>query len=92
MKKQYQKGSKHPISSEKDKNKKKSNSRSKSRNMKQTIQEQAQLNFDRLNNNMARFKDNLKTTCSVIIDDIVEHLDSFFSAQKPSELAHSASA
>lgn len=51
--------------------------------MKQTIEEQAKLNFERLNNNMARFKENLKTTCSVIIDDIVEHLDSFFSAQKP---------
>ena len=42
------------------------------------VKKEPRINFDQLNTQMTRFKSNLKMTCSVIIDDIVDHLDSFF--------------
>ena len=54
------------------------------------MKKEPKINFDMLHSKMSRFKNNLKMTCSVIIDDIVEHLDSFFQDQKPISLKETA--
>ena len=54
------------------------------------VEKEPNINFDALNNKMGRFKENLKMTCSVIIDDIVEHLDSFFNDQRAPNLLQNA--
>jgi len=54
------------------------------------VKKEPKINFDQLNLKMSRFKNNLKMTCSVIIDDITDHLDSFFSEQKAPTLKEAA--